>query len=707
MPQDPATLELVAGEILGDPSLGRELAVRFSPELRRAQAFGVLDAFIRQSAEGGPLVVVFEDVHWADPTTIEWLERLSRELVNIPVLLLMTSRPMDRATALSGSDVTTLTLRPLTVAQARALIAAQPGSAALTEDHRGHIARKAEGVPLFLEELLKASVSLPDPDEVPDTLMGALRARFDVFGQQSSVVEAASIFGQSFDLEDVAAVLEVAPRRVKDALEQIRETRVVVPAFGAGEGRFQFRHALLRDFAYAQLTTDRLATLHRRAAACLERKPGTQPILVAEHLAASGQISEAASQFLRSAALAVGRAANREVIDICEGVLALLSELPSPVEQIKVELNARLLLGVAMQALYGYSAAGVLENYRRAQALCEIAGSRAELFPVLRGLYVYKLLAGKLREADRLALQLIDLADRSNSREHFIESRFALGQIKIYHRNDIDNGLFLLQAAANRYEIADSPLHVSTYGQDPGVFSLALSLFPMVAMGRFDDVRHTILQAQDLADRVGHPMSHAAALVFSSWAWNMMGDHDRGALYAERARDMGTQQLLPMFEFWGDLMHAVATGTVDPAIQKLGFYDHVGMAFTIVIIVPMLAEAALAGSGVDLASDVNRRALDLLATGEDEPCMSAEAFRVAARIDAAQGNFAARDAWLERAWSAAEATGSHFFSLRCASAALEFDGADALWQSRLKSALKRVSPQLPNVWRERLESLVD
>lgn len=190
--------------------------------------------------------------------------------------------------------------------------------------------------------------------------------------------------------------------------------------FGRSRGGFTTKiHALLRDIAYAQLTQDRLVRLHKGAAGVLKSRSGTRPILIAEHLAASGQHSEAIGQFLQAASITVGRAANLEVIDMCNRVIAMSGNLPAPPEQLGAELNARIQMGVAMQALYGYSAPDVLENYRKARDLCEIAGACEELFPVLRGLYVYNLLAGNLREAYRLALQLIDMADRTGTREHF------------------------------------------------------------------------------------------------------------------------------------------------------------------------------------------------------------------------------------------------------------------------------------------------
>ncbi len=704
--EDSAMLDVAIGEILGDPALGGDLAARSSPELRRARAFDALDALLWRNALNGTLMFACEDVHWADPTSREWLDRLSGSIGNAPILLLTTSRPVGGTHALVGSDVVTLNLRPLTKEQSKALIVAQPESSVLTDERRVQIAERAEGVPLFLEELLRASVALKEIKDVPDTLTGAVRARFDISGDSSVLVEAASVFGRRFETADVAAILKKDPGEVDEELDRIRDTKVIVPVFGADPGHFQFRHALLRDFAYGQLTRERLAMLHKRAAGVLKKKPGAPPVLIAEHLAASGQKSEAAGQFLQAAGIAVGRAANREVIDICERVIALADGLATPAEQLGIELNARILMGVAMQALYGYSAPDVLENYRKARDLCEIAGAREELFPVLRGLFVYNLLAGKLREAYRLALQLIDMADRTGTREHFIESRFALGQIKIYHREDIDEGLALLQAAAERYDTADSARHVRTYGQDPGAFSLALSLFTLVAMGRFEEARQTILAANDLAEQVGHPMSRAAVLVFSSWALHMMKEPDRAVHYAEHARELGRQQLLPAFEFWGDVMHAAAIGDVAPVAQKLGFYEGSGMKFTVVIIVPLLAEQALEAGDIALASEMNRRALDLLATDEAEPCMSAQAYRIAARVDAALGDMAARDAWLERAWAATQATGSHFFAVLVATDALALGLSSEPWTGRLSDALRPVASQLPKALRERAERLL-
>ncbi|UMA66238.1 AAA family ATPase [Roseivivax marinus] len=695
------TLGIAIGEILGDPAIGGDLAARSSPERRRACTFDALDALLWSHAGQALLVVVCEDLHWADPTTLEWLGRLSIVIGNAPIFLLTTSRPRHGAAPLVGSDVATITLRPLTASQSAALIATLPGATELAGDIVDRIVNRSDGVPLFLEELFNASLSLDTAADVPDSLTGALRARFAISGEPITIVEAASVFGQSFEVADVAAILKSDPAEVEDRLTGIRDAKVIMPAFGSGAGQYQFRHALLRDFAYSQLTRDRLAALHARAATVLTKKPGAPALMIAEHLAASGQTADAAGRYLQAAGIAVGRGANREVIDICGRVIALCADLPSVPDRVGTELQSRILMGVAMQALHGYSHPSVLDNYRRAHELCEMAGARTELFPVLRGLYVYNLLAGNLRESHRLALQLTDMAERLGTREHLTEARFALGQITAYHCDEIEDGLSLLREAAELYDGSMSAHHVRSYGQDPGVFSLALSLFPLVAMGRFSEVRQTIRTANDLAERTGHPMSHAAALVFSSWACNAMSDGNQALVFADQACALGRTQLLPSFEFWGEAMRAVALGDVAQVARKLEFYDASGMKFTIVIILPMLAERALDAGEVGTAVDVNRRALDLLATDEAEPCMSAEAYRITARIEAAQGRTEARNALLDKAWSLTEATGARFFGLRTAAQALAFDLPCDPWKGRLAQSTEDISSELPASIRDR------
>lgn len=151
------------------------------------------------------------------------------------------------------------------------------------------------------------------------------------------------------------------------------------------------------------------------------------------------------------------------------------------------------------------------------------------------------------------------------------------------------------------------------------------------------------------------------------------------------------------------MIHGAITGNVPPVEQVLGFYDGSGMKFTVVIVLPLLAERALETGDISTAAEMNGRALDLLATGEAEPCMSAEAYRIAARIEAARGDEAAGQEWPERAWAATQATGSHFFAFLTATDALGAGFPADPWQQRLNGTLRHVSSQLPEVLIERAE----
>jgi DNA-binding CsgD family transcriptional regulator len=700
---DPTELALALAELRGQALTDWGPWTRTSAERRRAVAMAALDTLVRGRANGTVAILVIEDLHWADPTTLEWIERLQQQVETAPVCILATQRAGGGMRSDLGEHVTRIVLKPLTAVQVVELIGAHAGGRDLSAESVDGIAARAEGVPLYVEELARAALDGAGRSAIPRSLEAALAARLDIPPEAHALAAAAAVVGRDFGVAELAVVLGEERSGLERALVPLVQAGIVTPVLGAAGGYYRFRHILLRDAAYARLTDERRRELHGRMAAALASDPEASQQVQAQHLEAAGRLEAALACWLAAAGDAVGRAANREVIDICERIIDLARDIAEPAARLSIELAARVLLGVALQATEAYVGDRLHANYRMAHELCERAGARPELFAVLRGLYVYNLLTGQLRRAHRLAIQLNDLAERTGESGHLVEARFALGQVMIYHGKDIRHGLDLLTDGAERYVVAEHAGHAHSFGQDPGVFCLGLALFPLVALGEFEAARAVSRRALALAERIGHPMSRAAALVFGGWAAFMMADRERAGLYAQTAMAVSREQLLPAFGAWGDMLTCIIERNLAGFERGLAFYDQSGVRFSGMMLVPMMAEAALDAGDPAMARRLMVRASQWLQSPEEEPCFAIEALRIAGRIAHAAGDATGRDRAFARSLAHAEATGARFFALRAVTDAALAGARGADWPALLRGGLGLLGPALPTPDRLRAE----
>jgi predicted ATPase len=257
---------------------------------------------------GRRLVLVFEDVYWADPTSVELLGRLVERVAARPALLVVTSRPGFAAGWTALGHVLVLPLDRLSRADGALLAAATAGARALPPALLGEILDRTDGVPLFIEELTRAvveaglagaaaAVSPPAP-AVPETLQDSLMARLDRLGPAKQVAQVASVLGQSFSRELLASVLPLPAPALEEALAVLQDAGLFRKTWDDAGRTFAFKHALVREVAYETLLRSR-RQLHARVAEALEHRfPGSPPELLAQHHARAGAPREAARCWL-------------------------------------------------------------------------------------------------------------------------------------------------------------------------------------------------------------------------------------------------------------------------------------------------------------------------------------------------------------------------------------------------------------------------
>jgi DNA-binding CsgD family transcriptional regulator/tetratricopeptide (TPR) repeat protein len=299
---------------------GEALGRGESAEGARDAILSLLDRFLCARAVPGPLVVLFEDMHWADPMTISWVQRIASYVSTAAMLVILTARPEFRA-EIGGVATTNLALGRLPRRDAAALLASQLGSGH-TAEVLERIVERAEGIPLYIEEIARAYLELgEDIDGIPATLAASLSARLDRLGPTREVAQAAAVVGREFDLEVLAELVPHGPRALRNAVERLTTSRLVVARGAPGAGSFQFRHALIRDAAYESLLRARREALHlalaERLIARSERGTTVEPELIAEHLQAGGAPARATPYWTAAADAALAKGAEREASAHC------------------------------------------------------------------------------------------------------------------------------------------------------------------------------------------------------------------------------------------------------------------------------------------------------------------------------------------------------------------------------------------------------
>src|SRR5262249_41065456 len=376
-----------------------------------------------------PVLMLFEDAHWIDPTSLELLILTVARAPQLPLLLVVTARPEFTPPWPADAHVTMLALAPLGRPEGMTLVQRSAGGKALPAEILEQILARTDGVPLFLEELTKTVIesgllreedghyaldgALP-PLAIPTTLHDSLMARLDRLAPVREVAQIGAAIGREFSYPLLSAVARQPDDRLKEALDKLVRAELV---FGRGEipeAVYTFKHALVQEAADASLLRGRRRQLHARIAEALEgafpEVAETQPELVAHHYAAAALPAPAIDYYRRAADRAMAASANAEAIVHLTKGLELIDSLPASSERISREIDFRLALGAPLTATQGWASVEVEAAYTRARELCAGAGETPELFRSLLGLWMYHINRADIETASEISRDLFELA---------------------------------------------------------------------------------------------------------------------------------------------------------------------------------------------------------------------------------------------------------------------------------------------------------
>jgi predicted ATPase len=539
--------------------------LHLSPQRQKQKTQEALLAWLVAETGRQPVLAVWEDLHWADPSTLEWLNFFLDQVPTARLLTMLTCRPEFRPPWASRSYLTQLTVSRFTRSQAEEMVKRVAGGKPLPPAVVEQIVTKTDGVPLFVEELTKMLLEsglvreeedrygltspLP-PLAIPATLQDSLMARLDRLLTAKGMAQLGAVLGRQFSFELLQAVSDLDDATLQRELGRLVEAEFIYQRGLPPQATYTFKHALIQEAAYQSLLKRTRQQYHQRIAQVLEaRFPETveaQPELLAHHYTEAGLGEQAIGYWQRAGERAVQRSANVEAIAHLTKGLEVLRALPDTSEHARQELDLQTALGPALRATKGWTSPEAAQAYTRARELCHQVGDTSQLFPVLFGLWASSVVRPELQTARELGELLLRLGQNAPDPSLLLQAHWVLGST-LFFMGAFASARAHLEHVIALYEPQQHRSHTLLYGQDTGVTSLYYAALALWYLGYPDQALQRGQQAVTLAQELSHPISLAFALEGMAELSQFRREAQRTQERAEALLTLSTEQ---RFAFW-------------------------------------------------------------------------------------------------------------------------------------------------------------
>jgi class 3 adenylate cyclase/predicted ATPase len=543
--------------------------LNLAPQRQRQKTHDALIAWLLEQTEQQPVLVVWEDLHWADPSTLEILGLVLDQVPTARIFVLLTCRPEFQPSWTSRSHLSQVTLSRLGSPQVQAMINSLTGGKTLPAVVVEQVVAKTDGVPLFVEELVKMilesglvreegnqyrlSGPLP-PLAIPSTLHDSLMARLDRLATVKEVAQLGATIGRTFAYELLQAVSPLDEATLQQGLRQLVDAELVYQRGTPPLATYLFKHALIQEAAYQSLLRSTRQQFHQRIAQVLEVQfpmlVETQPELVAQHYTAAGFAEQAVPYWQRASQQASDRSADLEAISHLTTGIELLKTLPETPEHTQQALMLHIALGAALQMAKGQAAPEVEHAYTQARALCQQVGETPELVPVLLGLWRFYIGRPQLHTARELGETLLRLAQHANDPALAVVSHYALG-VAWFFLGALPAARTHLEAGIARYTSNQRRDPTFRMGQDPGVSCRVHAARTLWLLGYPEQALARLHEALALAHELAHPYSLAWARCVAAFVFQFCRDVPAVHEHAEAAVALATEQDFPQWAAYG------------------------------------------------------------------------------------------------------------------------------------------------------------
>jgi class 3 adenylate cyclase/predicted ATPase len=535
-------------EMLSLPNDGRYPALELTPEQRRQRTLDALVFQMQGLTRFGPVLIIFEDAHWSDPTTLEAFARAMDRIATLRVLLIVTARPEFDPPWIGRPHVTVLTINRLAQREVSAMIDHLVGNKVLPANIRQDIIERTDGVPLFVEEMTKAvleaggegtaehtaaAVPLPAP-AVPASLHASLMARLDRLGATKEVAQIGAAIGREFSHALLAAVARRPEVELASAVDRLMAAGLLFRQGVPPDATYLFKHALVRDAAYGTLLREPRRALHACIAETLEGQfaeiAERQPELLARHCTEAGLIEKAVSLWGKAGQRSLERSALVETAEQLTRALAQIATLPATPALRREQIKLQVALITPLMHVKGYAAPETKAAAERARLLIEEAEALGEppedpllLFSVLHSFWGSSYVAFNGDALRELAGQFLALAKKQRAKVPLMIGHRIMGAL--LHTGDIAEGRAHLDRAIALYDPTEHRQLATRFGQDVRVATLSYRSWALWMLGYPEAALADTSDALKDAREIGQAATLMYALVHASVTHTQCGNY--------------------------------------------------------------------------------------------------------------------------------------------------------------------------------------
>ena len=561
-----------------------------SPPQQRQQTLDALNGWMLEEAEHQPLLILWEDLHWADPTSLELLESLIEQAPTSAMLNVLTFRPEFTLSWPTRSHMTSLTLNRLERPQAEALVTRLAAGKSLPSDVMHHIVTKTDGVPFYVEELTKAVIEsgvLQEAENhyvlsgplnevaIPATLNDSLMARLDRLPMVREIAQLGAVIGREFAYDMLHALANLEEPVLQDGLSQLVAHELLYQRGRPPRATYTFKHALVQDAAYQSLLRRTRQQIHEQIAQLLEASfpevVEAQPEVVAHHYSEARQIEKAIGYWQQAGRRAIKRSANQEASRHLHNGLELIAAFPNRMAYAEQELDIQITLGPALMAIKGIGSREVEATYARARELCQHIGATAQIFPVLYGLWRFYHTRATYQTAKELGEQLVTLIQDDPNPARAAQAHHALGFTLLYLGELTAARVHLEQAVTFADRTVEDASTLQS-GIAPGVTERNVLAQALWSLGYPDQSLQWSLEVRAKVQELEHSLSLATALFFAARIHNLRREMPAVLEQSTELVRFATDQGFGTWIACGNFMHGVAQvtqGKVEVSLDQM------------------------------------------------------------------------------------------------------------------------------------------
>jgi class 3 adenylate cyclase/predicted ATPase len=684
-------------EMMSLPNDGRYPAIEFSPQQRRQRTLDALNLQMEALSRSSPVLMIFEDVHWIDPTSLEALGRAVDRIRTLRVLLVVTYRPEFDPPWIAGPHVTVCTIGRLAEHDVDAVIDQVAGNKPLPVSIRRDIIERTDGIPLFVEEMTKAvletesedeasrtAASIPSPAQaVPATLHASLMARLDRLGLAKELAQIGAAIGRKFSHDLLAAVVCKPEAELRSGLDRLIQAGLLYRQGVPPHATYLFKHALIQDAAYGTLLREPRRALHARIAETLESQfaeiTENQPELLAGHWTRAGQIGKAARLWGKAGQRSAQRSALVEAIQQITLALDQIATLPATPALRREEIKLQVALIAPLLPVKGYAAQETKAAVERARLLIEQAEALGEppedpllLFSVLHGFWLQNYVAFNGEAARELAVQFLALAKKQAATGPLITGHRLMG-FSLLHMGEFVEGRAHLDRAIALYDPAEHR-HLAALGHDARVATLSLRSLALCVVGfrraALADTERALKEARE----IGQAATLMYALLAASMTYVICGDYAEANAITDELIALTVQIGSLFWGAWGMMQRGCVLALTDKAsdaVQTLTSgitaFRSTGSTADLSLYLSYLAEAHAHLRQFDSATRCIGEAMNVIETTK-ERWYEAEVHRIAGEIAllSLEPDMAKAEIYFERALAVARKQQAKSWELRAA-----------------------------------------